>query len=195
MNKPVSFSTGRAQGGIAALVVLVMLTVMLLGSLSFARMTEVGTLAGGNVAFKERATQMATIGINSAFAAVNNLPSSQQNIGGWYFASLQPLDADGLPQGVNWDAAATTPMEGAYEARYIVERLCTQAGVTNRDQQCLLKQDDSGASENGDISEGGGGGSGGRLDPSAGAQFRITIRVTGPKNTVTFTQVLTNRSS
>jgi type IV pilus assembly protein PilX len=178
----------QRQQGVAALVVLVLLTVMLLGSLTFARVTEVGTLASGNVAFKERALQASTIGINTAFAAINTMPSSQQNIGGWYFASARPLTAEGLPQGIDWAVAATTPMDGAYQASYVVERMCVIANVTNPQRECLYKQAQVEAS--GKVPPDGGG-----LDPPTGEQFRVTVRVTGPRNTLTFAQVLTTRPS
>lgn len=45
----------RRQQGVTLIVVLVLLLVMLLGGLSMARMSEVGTLVAGNVSFKERA--------------------------------------------------------------------------------------------------------------------------------------------
>lgn len=183
MNTPLHRST-RHQQGIATLVVLVLMTVMLYGALAFAKMTEIGTLASGNVAFKERAMQASTVGINAAFDAVEALVVVEQNVGNWYFASAKPLSAEGLPVGIDWATAATTPAIGAYEARYVVERLCTQVAVTNPKQQCLLKQADTLQSIVPD---------GDPLDPPAGEQFRITVRVTGPKNTLTFAQVLTTR--
>ena len=42
----------RPQRGVTILVVLVLLSVMLLGGLAMARMTEIGTLAAGNAAYR-----------------------------------------------------------------------------------------------------------------------------------------------
>ena len=60
----------RADRGMTMLVVLVLMTVTLLGGLALARMTEIGTLASGNAAFREASLQASEVGANTAFAAV-----------------------------------------------------------------------------------------------------------------------------
>ena len=60
----------RSQRGVTILVVLVLLAVMLLGGLAMARMTEIGTLASGNTAFREASLQASEVGLNEAYAAL-----------------------------------------------------------------------------------------------------------------------------
>ena len=169
----------RAQKGVTMLVVLVLMTVMLLGGLALARMTEVGTLASGNAAFREASLQASEVGVNTAFAAIQGLVDENTDSGGWYFASTQAQDAAGVPT-VDFDAAPEVAL-GAYSVRYVVDRVCTGAmPVTNPMRQCLVKQIPQ--IESATDRE--------KPDPPTARQFRITVRVTGPKDTRAWVQAL-----
>lgn len=175
----------RAQSGATIVVTLILLVVMLLGGIAVARITEVGTLAAGNAAFHEAAVQASEVGVNTAFAAVRALANEEVDAGTWYRASTLPVDAsNNLPTGVAWDGLPEITV-GAYSVRYVVDRLCTGAmPVTDAVRQCLnksVKVDESssvGAA---------------RIDPPSVKQFRITVRVTGPKNTQAWVQSLMTR--
>ena len=163
------------------LVVMVLLTVMLLGALALARMTDVSTLAAGNATFRDTALQASDVGLNTAFAQVRAIPTATENdnVAGWYWSQTQPQDANGLPV-VDW-AAAPEIMIGAYSVRYVAERVCTLAAVTDPLRECLVKQVKV---------LGSGVDSDDKLDPPNSKQFRVTVRVVGPKETTTFTQAL-----
>lgn len=173
------------QRGVTVLVVLILLSVLLLGGLSLARMTGAGTLVAGNVMLKEQALQASEIGINTAYAAVQALTTSQlgDDTGGWYFAAERAPDADGLPTGVDWDgaAAATLNGSGGYTVRYVVERVCATAAPADIPSECLLKLVDI------PVKDASG------LTPPMAQQFRVTVRVTGPKDTRTYVQALITR--
>lgn len=164
------------------LVVLVLMTVMLLGALALARLTEVGSLAAGNSAYREASLQASEIGLNTAFAAVRDVPVLTENVaaGNWYFPQSQAQDGNGLPA-VDWD---TTPeiVSGAYTIRYVAERMCTVGVVINPLRECLVKQVPVDPKSKRDGVE--------ELDPPNSRQYRVTIRVTGPKDTTTFVQAL-----
>lgn len=160
-------------------VVLVLLTVMLLGGMALARMTEVGTLAAGNAAFRETSLQASEVGVNTAFAAVQALADENTNAGGWYFANQQAQDANGVPT-VDFNAAPEVVV-GAYRVRYVVDRVCTGAmPVTEPLRQCLVKQVPQ--LESATNKE--------KPDPPTARQFRITVRVMGPKDTQAWVQAL-----
>jgi type IV pilus assembly protein PilX len=172
----------RAQRGVTLVVVLVLLSVMLLGGIALARMTEVGTLAAGNSAFRETSVQASEIGVNTAFFAIQGLTDENSNNGNWYFAQAQANGADGLPN-VNFDAAPELVV-GAYSVRYVVDRVCTGAlPITDPLRQCLVKQVPQ--LESATDKE--------KPDPPMARQFRITVRVTGPKETRTFVQSLVTK--
>ncbi len=160
-------------------VVLVLLTVMLLGGMALARMTEVGTLAAGNAAFRETSLQASEVGVNTAFAAVQALVDENTSAGNWYYATTQAQDANGVPT-VDFDLAPELVV-GAYRVRYVVDRVCTGAmPVTEPLRQCLVKQVPQ--IESATNKE--------KPDPPTARQFRITVRVMGPKDTQAWVQAL-----
>jgi Tfp pilus assembly protein PilX len=174
---------GRHQRGVTMLVVLVLMSVMLLGGLALARMTEIGTLATGNSSFREASLQASEVGINSAYARVKTLTDEETNTGNWYWATIQTADTAGIPTTVDW---ANTPFDtvGPYTVRYAVERMCSTTPVTATLRQCLVKQIPQTNSGRFGQEE---------LDPPNSRQFRITVRVTGPKDTETWVQSLVTK--
>lgn len=170
------------QQGVTMLVVLVLLSVMLLGALALARITEIGTLASGNSSYREASLQASEVGINTAYLAVRALASEESAAGTWYWPTTQAVDANGLPT-VDIESAPEVVV-GNYRVRYIVDRLCTTAPVTNTLQQCLVKQvPQLETSKVGEES----------VDPPNSRQFRLTVRVTGPKDTQTWIQSLVTK--
>ena len=175
----------RQQRGMTMLVVLVLLSVMLLGGMALARLTEVGTLASGNTAYREAAVQASEVGLNTVFARIRDeLGNEDTAQAGWYWPTIQNADANGIPQ-LDFDAAPTV-IVGAYTVAYVAERMCEGAlPVTRPLRQCLVKQEpqeircrEAGCEE---------------LDPPNARQFRATVRVTGPKDTQTWVQSLITR--
>ena len=174
----------HAQRGVTMLVVLVLLSVMLLGGMALAKLTDVGTLASGNSAFREASLQVSEVGLNTAFQRIrDDIANEDADLGNWYFATMQASDGDGMPQ-VDFDAAPTVVV-GNYTIAYVAERLCEGAlPVTEPLRQCLLKQIPQ--LESADASSE-------KPDPPMSRQFRVTIRVTGPKDTRTWVQSLITR--
>lgn len=176
-------SARRAERGVTVLVVLVLLSVMLLGALAMARMSEVGTLATGNAAFRETALQASEVGLNEAFARVRAITDENTAVGNWYLPSTGTTDAAGLPQ-VDWSQMPQLTV-GNYEVRYVVDRLCEGAlPVAEPLRQCLVRQLPQITSADATKE---------KLDPPNAKQFRVTVRVTGPKGTQTFVQSMVTR--
>lgn len=184
MNRTTNRATNRAQRGVTILVVLILLLVMLLGGLVLGRVGGAGTLVAGNVMMKERALQASEVGVNTAYASVRALTTSQlaSDTGGWYFAAERVPDADGLPSGVDWGGTAGASMDvGGFTVQYVVERICATAAPADVTSQCLLKMVDI------PVKDASG------LTPPLAQQFRITVRVTAPKGTRTYVQALVTR--
>ena len=175
---------GRVQRGVTILVVLMLMSVMVLGGMALARMTEIGTLATGNNAAREASLQASEIGTNTAFVATQALASEEVNAGTWYWATQQAADANGMPN-VAWDAAPEVTV-GSYSVRYVVERLCNTAPVTDTLRQCLVRQVPQISSSRVGHEE---------VDPPNTRQFRITVRVVGPKDAETWVQSLVSKGS
>ena len=173
----------RSQRGVTVLVTLILLVVMLLGGMALARLGEVATLAAGNAAYREAAVQASEVGINTAYASVQALADEESNAGSWYWAKSQALDARGMPSAVDWDAAPEVVV-GRYSVRYVVERLCTGAGaITDPLRECVNKI--KRPLESYTTAE--------RPDPPTAKLYRVTVRVTGPRDTRTFVQSLLTR--
>lgn len=172
----------RTQQGVTMLVVLVLLSVMLLGGLALARITEIGTLASGNSTYREASLQASEVGLNTAFAAVRAIVAEDSAVAGWYWPTMQALDANGVPN-VDFDSAPEVVV-GNYSVRYVAERMCNVTPVTDTLQQCLVKQvpqvESNKAGEE-------------SIDPPNSRQFRVTVRVTGPKDTQAWVQSLVTK--
>ncbi len=174
----------RRPRGNAILLVMVLLAVMTAGALGMARITEVGTLAGGNVASNDAAMQASEVGLNTAFAAVRALPNENVAVSGWYWPTTQPSDAAGVPN-VAWDGAPAITV-GQFSVAYVVDRQCSVTPVTDTLRQCLVRQLPQ-TESNREGAE--------RPDPPSSKQFRITVRVTGPRSTRVWTQSLVTRGN
>lgn len=172
------------QRGNSVVLVLILLSVMLVGALAMARMAEVSTLAGGNAATSDAAMQASEVGLNTAFAAVRGMAGEELPLGNWYFPTARVTDSDGVPA-VSW-ASAPEVVVGNYSVRYVVDRLCSVAPVSDAPRQCLLKQvlQTESAREGAE-----------RPDPPNSRQFRVTVRVIGPKDTQVWTQAMVTRGN
>lgn len=186
-SSPLHHRLRRPARGVTVVVVLVLLSVMLLGGLALARMTETGSLVFGNVAAKDASVLASEAAVNEAFNTISALAFDQANDqGGWYRSQIQTTDANGLPT-LNFDQGKLVGIgtvlgseKPRYEARYVVERMCNTAVVSDIPQQCLVRMSDPNVTAvDAD-----------RTPPEGERlkQFRITVRVTDQRGTTTWVQ-------
>jgi Tfp pilus assembly protein PilX len=173
----------QAQQGVTMLIVLILLSVMLLGGLALTRLTEIGVLASGNASYHEAAMQASEVGINTAYAAVKAVTNEDTAISGWYWPTSQTKDGNGLPS-PDWSAAPKVTV-GQMTVQYVAERACTATPVTNATLQCLIRQNPQPPMGHTQGEE--------QLDPLNSRQFRITVRVSGPKGSTTWVQSLVTK--
>ena len=184
-----------SQRGVVMWVALVVLIVMTLAGLAMLRQMGSGLSIAGNLAFKQNAIAAADLGterfrawLTSAAAVplVNNDSTANGYLSTWG-ASVDPKT-------FNWNGdsllvmASNAANSQGNEVRYIAHRLCQTAGLPPTDpaQKCA------------DLVENKDGGNKGGLDYVGGPPlvsppqpfYRVTTRVTGPRNTVTYTQVI-----
>jgi type IV pilus assembly protein PilX len=174
----------RRERGMTLIVVLVLLIVMLLGGLAFARMSATSVMVAGNAAQKDGALQATEVGINTALFAVDALANDSADIDTWYFAQAKALDDEGLPDGIDWGKAARIDVNG-YTVHYVVERLCATTAVVDTRRQCLVRLVEETESAVFGVP---------LPPPRFAKQYRITARAVGPRGTVTFVQALMTRS-
>jgi len=180
----------RAERGVVMFVALVVLIVMTLAGLAMLRQMSSGVSIAGNIAFKQGATAVADVGIEQARAWLTSAPPPTIDIpNSGYYATwagdIDPWSASWTPM---WDAVPDI-VTASGSVRFIIQRLCNSTGpAVGGAQQCSDAIPRSGGGE----TKGGGcyGCQTAKLDPAP--FFRVTARVMGPRNTVSYTQVLMN---
>ena len=210
----------KKQSGVVLLTVLIVLVAMLLGALTMMRASDTSTLIAGNVAFKQNGASSADMAIESAINWLGNQSSAilQSNqLASGYLASYDP-EGPNIKAGQSWDAywndtaklpsgykcwiswsgsppvatcnssdstASSRYDEAGNRSAYIIHRMCAATGsATDSATGCQLAVSSSSAATS---SKGVG-----KVTISNASQvyYRITARVVGPRNTVTYTQVM-----
>lgn len=191
----------RRQQGAVLLMALIALVALTLAGLAMFRAVDTGNVISGNLAFRQAAMQQADVGIEAAFIALPGIVnvSKDTNIANQYFALRQAVDTMGVPSTASWASVACRDNANAvvacsnqeYKVKYIIERLCDQQSsgsttVTDLQGYCFV-----------DIGAGKGGSKGAfqAVFTSASAiYYRVTVQVSGPRNTTAYVQALLTKS-
>lgn len=194
--------TARRQDGVVLIVALVVLVVMTLAGIALMRSMDTSTAIAGNMAFKQAATNAADAGIESAIAwlensnAVNGL--NQSNTAAGYLASTAnnanlplgekfwtTLSASGVcnlnkfGQGCIPSAEANA---NGNQLSYMIQRLCSATGSANG-AGCAVVAGTVVSSGNNE-----GAGEEQLSSSFSTVYYRITVRVVGPRNSVSYVQ-------
>lgn len=194
------------QHGVVLFLALIALVAMSLAAVALIRSVDTSTLIAGNLAFRQAATTSADSGIEAAIVTLttmrdsngvkNALTDDSHTFNITNLATRPGYHSNADPS-LNLTAAATwnnvnnilvgTDATGN-TVQYIIQRMCRVANVAIKDADCLFSTaiEDSSGQEiplSEDICSGSG-------CPVAGQtpQIRVTSRVTGPKNTVSYVQ-------
>jgi len=192
------------QRGVVLFFALISLVAIMLAAVALIRSVDTGTVIAGNLAFKQAATTsgdagtetaMAWIGVTQAANLAKNVlkdathPLNITDATKGYYSNLDPaLD---LFADATWNAITAVPAAvdtSGNTVRYIVQRACRTANVAIQNAGCLfsgaaLSSDGQEIPLPQDICEGAG-------CPVAGQSpmIRVTSKVTGPRNTVSYVQ-------
>ena len=203
MLKPSMIPPGRKfnrvrQRGVVLTIALIVLVAMTLAGLALVRSVDTSNIIAGNLAFQQAATQSGDIGTETAvtwlqanFAGI----TLQQSIPAQgYVASRQDPAV-----GQSWDAFWTNTLVPAGQivtlaqdtttgntVSYTIQRTCAQAGdPTVPLTDCAISQaaaaTTSGSSKGVGVPP---------LQYSSQVYYRITTRVAGPRNTVSYVQTI-----
>ena len=187
----------RAERGVVMWVALVVLIVMTLAGLAMLRQMGGGLSIAGNLTFKQNATSAADLG-TEAFRTWLVLPTTaallnSDVVANGYFSSwgttVDPKAFDWNNQSVLVQANTAANSLGN-EVRYIAQRLCATAGMSATDpaQKCSDVVNENSGTTKGVIDYV----SGAPITTDPAPFYRVTTRVLGPRNTVTYTQVIMN---
>lgn len=186
----------RRQGGVVLMMALIVLVAMTLAGIALVRSVDTSNIIAGNLAFKQSATNSSDIGIETAvtWLEANNIGTSLHNnvVAQGYTASHQDPVA-GQSWDEFWSAAllpagqviTLAPDAAGNTVAYTIQRLCNQNGdPTVPATGCAVSQTSSATASSsktaGTVA----------LLYSSQIYYRITSRVAGPRNTVSYVQTI-----
>lgn len=182
----------RRERGSALILVIVVLGVLTVAMAGVVRSTNTSARTAGNIAFKQAATQVGEVALAAAEAYVDTFAVSTSTdataaanvaVANRYFATMQPTDASDIPTTVTWANVPTTAVNG-YQVQWVVERMCDAAVPVDPTTNCMnLQSMQQGSQRAGSPS----------YSAAPSIYFRLTARVTGPRDTESFVQSAVSR--
>jgi Tfp pilus assembly protein PilX len=192
------------QQGIILPVTLIILVAMTLAGIAMLRSADTTSVIAGNLAFKQSATASGDAGVEAAITwLVANKANLDQDIGasGYYATRQDALDLTGnkrepkvtTDDDLNWESAANVRKlakdAAGNEVAYVIHRMCDSTGPVNgatcSTEQTYKEGNGQGASRQmGSYQEGG------WEVVATRAFYRITARVSGPRNTTSYVQAV-----
>ena len=179
------------QRGVVLVISLIVLVAMTLAGIALVRSTDTASVISGNFAFRQAALHAVDTGVESAFLAITQAggyasataaTTAATTTGGIYSPILlaDTSPADGVPD-VDWSTITPVDVNGN-AVRWVIERMCSQnidPGAPDLIRiNCSIVYGPDGESKR----------ETGLVNPIQSTAYRITIRVTGPRNTVVTTQ-------
>lgn len=189
------------QRGTVMLIALILLVALSLAGIALVRSVSTSNIIAGNLAFQQAATHSADQGVEAAVAfleangtlvaGVSPLHTSVTSGGGTKYLAVRQDPAAGQSWDAFWNATLvgsgavnTLAMDGAGNTvSYVIHRLCNAAGAPVY-PGCSASPTDSSSAGN---SYGAGVVA---LTAPRQVYYRITTRVAGPRNTLSYVQVV-----
>jgi Tfp pilus assembly protein PilX len=191
----------RRERGVVLMIALIVLVALTLAGLSMVRTVDTGSTIAGNFAFRQAALSAADSGVEAAFGVLNGsagngvVQSAPDNlVANKYYPVMQATDANGIPTGITWSSAYTlsdvpagvtaVTVPTGYDVRFVIERMCAGAyPVTDVAGKCVNERTT-------DASGGSVGIGRPRFTGATKTNYRVTVRVEGPRNTVSVAQAI-----
>jgi len=197
----------RRQQGVILFIALIVLVAMSLTGIALMRSVDTNVLIAGNLAFRQGTTLAGDGGVEEArswLAANTGQLNSDQPAGTTYYwanwqSAIDLIGSDPALPDYDWAQSRTVPAAfgtdaATYTVQYVIHRLCAAAGDPNSAAANCVKASGGGA--------GAGAASGGSkgtatygsqaLPGVSSVYYRITVRITGPRNTLSFIQAVVN---
>lgn len=206
--RPIPFRTKQTQSGVVLFVALITLVVMSLAAVALIRSVDTNSVITGNLSYKQTAAISSSFGLENMADTIGTQTTSYSEANhasdGYYatcVSTFAPAVIDQNCSGANltsdasWQPGVTSRLAdgvgvgiaGGVDAygntiQYIVERMCNVAGVAD-ETRCLSNttdlNNDSKSCKNYPCD---------KTDAVPLPIYRVTIRVAGPKNTLSFIQ-------
>jgi len=186
----------RRQNGIVLIIALVVLVAMTLAAISLVRSVDTTNLIAGNLAFQQAATRSGDIGVEKAITWLEGVNGSlslynDDDTNGYSASGLDTAKNPG--SGESWDAFwtrvlssrayALTEDQAGNKVSYVIDRMCKLAGSPSgagcADSPLVTAADDNDKEVN-QV----------QLSAASVVYYRITVRIAGPRNTVSYVQAM-----
>jgi type IV pilus assembly protein PilX len=206
----------QRQSGVVLILALIALVALTLAAVALTRSVATSNSIAGNLAFQQAATHSADEGVETA---VKWLEDSAVAAGGKSCGGSTPLTCDSAAGGYLasrldptatqswndfWDAtlnakstqlpSTSASSKNGNTVSYVIQRMCKSTGEPNTDlNACATSPLATGGSCPGGTTCTGGGGRGGtgsNVNAARQTYYRITVRVSGPRNTQSFVQAM-----
>ena len=200
----------HAQTGVALIMVLIMLAAMAIAGVALVRIVDSANTISGNFAFRQATLNIADLGVEAAVAKLAEIRGKKAQkaddspyptgctTGCVYFPALsktETLNGKGMPMKGSVDGTATQDIswEGSdveveaaggpsgYRIRYVIDRQCTVAPVTEVLTECMTDTPQGGGSKRSGAPQ---------FTPASSVYYRVSIQVTGPRRTQSHVQVV-----
>lgn len=191
------------QDGVVLVITLFVLVAMSITAVILFRKIDIATLIAGNIAFKQGTTLAADLGVEAARTWLNansGLSLESNQTGSAYFASFPynsnpalQVDFHGRDASTtndfDWTTAATVtrPVNDPYTISYVIHRLCDAPG---KPTSVACQRSAVGGvtlSTKGTPSYGGY-----AIAAATQVYYQVTVRISGPRNTVSHVQAILN---
>lgn len=198
-DSPASKRPGRRvrQRGVVLLITLIALVTLALAALALVRSVDTNIIVAGNVSLKQAATLTADNGVESAIAWLNQIEVApgiahfnNDDVDDAYYATsddFDPLSDATWNGGVTVAVATGTGIDedgrdlSGNRIRYVIQRLCSEP-VAPDVNNCLIVEGESDTSSMRVMDDPP------PSEPPLSPIYRITARVDGPRNTVSYVQ-------
>jgi type IV pilus assembly protein PilX len=193
----------QRQRGVVLLIALIVLVALMLASVSLVRSVDTANVIAGNLAFKQASVQAADFGIEAAATALPDIvattldtdvtPGSSGALRYRYYATRRVADANGVPTQtavgtagapapIDWSTVPVADTRAGNVIRVVIDRLCTgPAPVADPAASCFHEASNDGGSQS--INK--------QVFTSVTmVYYRVTVQVTGPRNTVSMVQAI-----
>jgi len=191
MNKDFSSFGAREQKGVALFIALIALLAMTFAGLALIRAVDTTNVISGNLAFRQSSLQTTDVGVEAALTDLGTIVSSSIDAN-WpagcasgackYYPTIQAVNTAGVPTVINWTNVPSTTVDSAYTVQYVIDRLCQgPTPVTDVTSKCMYTKDLSAGSKKVGANS---------FTSAEQIYYRATVRVVGPRNTVSIVQTL-----
>jgi Tfp pilus assembly protein PilX len=193
----------RSERGVVVFIALIVLVAMMLAGIATLRSSGSAILTAGNLAFRQGATVAGDLGTEAGLAWLAKQGAvtleSPDAAKGYYASYNDPLPAGATFNPITWgesnwkDAAkavqvnAGAPDAAGNRVSYVIHRMCALVGTiagtgAPAGQECVTLSDPGkgGPKEAGQKA----------LTGTSQVYYRITARIEGPKNTVSYVQTM-----